>query len=776
MSKPLLMLMLFAGMLATPASQADEIKPQTQRTSRKPAITPATTSKQKPESAATAKNSSSETRNSQQQNKPPSPAGNEATLVLQEQTRSALDDLRVKPDVADKLVKEVADPDKQEGAIDRIKDIANAAGDLDIIGVDPKVRDRAVDTISRSKNPKDTAKETVGEAGTESVFGKDIAKLVPDNKRGDFREIFISLLDIQGSLEVLGAEPDAPEVVEAIKESARQGVSTRQGARIIMEKAAHKVLDRQGFTPGKPGESLNARLAAMAEEQKILQAELDAKKAAKAKADLLAQQKAKARAGNLGNSAITQGAAGSSAVGRSVSSRVTVAVGGGKSNTSGAGTAQHGTGTDATKTVGSGGQNRADMASTRLSADKGGVSNAGQPSTGSAPTPNPGGSTTPAVVTTPAGDSAPANIDTNNAPLSPILADADVNTPASSQPATTTAPNNPQADRGNPNTQVVAGGDEVLVGMNGPHVPVGTENYQTGDNSRTSTTYFADGTFEETTVTVTRDGSGNITSRTETKSTGTWAPGSRGKEQTSTTSSTSTTTSGNDTSSTSASNQNDSSNDDDDDDDEDDDKNQSEDPPPAEQASTEQTEETSSSEESKEASTTPNPMDIGGGDPSQLATSTGGRLGSQEARRQQRGLELARAGGGAAGPNPEGKGGSYTLLTPEEAANAERALNMRAGAGVTNPNPLAKDAATVTERDLKELYLRGNGGAKGPGDQTAPSKPQDPRSPVGGGTPGLAPGGGTRINASKTKSATMQRSLNGSSRIAVDGLKSNLRN
>lgn len=772
MSKPLFVLLLSAGMLATPVSQADEIKPQTQRNSRQPTITPATTSR-KLEIPTSAKSKPAENQTRSEESKNPPPPSTEESRLLQEDARNVLDQLRVKPDVADKLVKEVADPDKKEGAIDRIKGIANAAGELDAAGVDAQARDRAVDVISRSKDPKATANEVVGETATESFFGKDIAKLVPASKRGQFREIFISLLEVEGSLETLGAESDDPEVKDAIKEVAQQGISSKQEARIIMEKAAHKVFDRQGF-PGKPGQSLNERLALIAEEQKVLQAELDAKKAAKAKADLLAQQRAKTRAGNIGNSPITQGAAGSTGVGRSVSSKVEVAVGGGKGNTSGAGTAQRGTGVDATKNTGTGGQNRADMASTRLAADKGGVSSAGRPTTGNNPTSDLGAnnSTPPAASTPAAADSAPANIDTNNAPQSPIMDDADVNTPATNTPGTTATPGNPQANHDNPSSQVVSGGDDFLVGPTGSHTPVDVAHAQTRDgNSRSSTTYFADGTFETTTVTVTRDSHGQVSSSTETKSTGTWASDSQGnKQHTSTTSSTSTTSNSNDQSSS----KNQSSSDDDDDED-DDDTNNSESPPQTEQAASEQTEEQSTSEESKEASTTPNPMDIGGGDSSQLSTSTGGRLGGQEARRQQRGLELARSGG-AAGPNATDKGGSYTLLTPEEMANAERALNMRRGGGVTNPNPLGKDGVTVTDRDLKELNLRGNGGAKGPTDKASPSTPQGPRSPVGGQTPGVAPTGGTRLNASKAKSATTQRNLNGSRRIADDALKSNIRN
>jgi hypothetical protein len=778
MSKPLLMLMLFAGILASPASQADEVKPQTQRTSRKPTITPATASNRKPESAAAAKSNASENKNSQEQTKNQSPSSREQTQLLQENARDVLNDLRVKPDVADKLVKEVADPDKKESAIDRVKDIANAAGELDTVGVDAKVRDRVVDAVSRSKNPKDTANETVGEAATESVFGKDVAKLVPGNKKGKFREVFISLLDIQGSLELLGAEPDAPEVVEAIKEGAQQGVTTRQDARTIMEKAAHKVLDRQGFTPGKPGESLNARLASMAEEQKILQAELDAKKAAKAKADLLAQQRAKVSAGNPGNSAITQGAAGSTTAGRSVSAKVKVAVGGGASNASGAGTAKQGTGTDATRNTGVGGANRADLASSRLAAGSGGTSSAGRPTSGT-PTGTAPGASSGAPATA---DSVPAS--SQQPDVRTEAATTTTQTPQTdTSPVNNTNASNPSANTGgaapsNPNTTVATG--EMLLNSSNNNSGPTTKHYDPPGmpNVGVDITYNSDTTYSGTVTVVTKDAAGNIVSVSQTPISGTWGYDTEGNPTPATQTVGETTTaptSGNGQGSDTSNNQQSGNNDetsnqeegDDSDDDDDDDK--TEDPPPAEQTTTDQTETEATTEESKEASTTPNPLDIGGGDPAELARRTGGRIGSQEARRQQRGLDLARSGG-AAGPNPEGKGGVPTLLTPEELSNAEKALNMRRGAGVTNPNPLGKGSVVATDRDVKEMHLRRNGGAKGPTDTTGPAKPQDPRSPAGG-APGPVPSGGTRINASRTKSVAVNRNLSKDHNLALGALQ-----
>lgn len=774
MSKPLLVLLLSAGILVTPVGHADEIKPQAQRSGRKPALAPATTPQRKPASSTAAQARPSE-------NKPDPEPGNppQENKLLQEHARDVLNDLHVKPEIADKLAKEVADPEKKQGAIDRIKDMANAAADLDSVGADEKIRARAVDAISRSKDPKSTANETVGEGATESFFGKEIAQLVPGSKRANFREVFTSLLEIQGSLELLGAEPDAPEVKEAIREGAQQGITSRQEARIIVEKAAHKVFDRQGF-PGKPGQSLNERLATMVEEQKILQAELDARKAAKARADSLARQRAKARAGNVGNSPITQGAAGSTTVGRSVSSRVEVAVGGGKSNTSGAGTVQRGTGVDATKTSGTGGQNRADMASSRLAAGSGGRTVAGRENSGSQASTSPG-STAGAPAAVDRAPATPAQTDnrTDNATATtqtPQAGTNNVNDSPAGTPSTTGG-----AAPSNQNSTVSTG--EMLLNSPGNNSGSTVVHYDTDNpNVGADFTYNSDNTYTGVVTVVTRDAAGNIVRVSETEVSGTWGYDASGepKPATQTVGETTVTTDneqGSNSSQQPSSNQqsgngsSQNSDDDEDDDDSDDgDKDNAEDTTTTTETQEQTTEAETTTEESKEASTTPNPMDIGGGDPTALSRRSGGRMGNQEARRQQRDLALARFGG-AAGPDAGGKGGAPTLLTPEEKANAEKALNMRRGAGVTNPNPLGKDSVTATDRDLKELHLRGNGGARGPGNKTGPAKPQDPRSPVGGASPGPIPSGGTRITAGRSSRVSVNRNISQDRSLAESAIR-----
>jgi len=164
-------------------------------------------------------------------------------------------------------------------------------------------------------------------------------------------------------------------------------------------------------------------------------------------------------------------------------------------------------------------------------------------------------------------------------------------------------------------------------------------------------------------------------------------------------------------------------------------------PPPAEEEGDEPAApaETSDSQTAKDS--TPNPEAADQGTGMELAEKTGGRLGGQEARNARRGLGLAASGGGAAGPtNPESTASSGVLLTPEEQKNFQRLLNMKTGGGVTNPSPLDEGSTAVTERDLRELGLRGNGGAKGPTENSGPPPPQDPGSPIAGSGPAPAPG------------------------------------
>jgi hypothetical protein len=151
------------------------------------------------------------------------------------------------------------------------------------------------------------------------------------------------------------------------------------------------------------------------------------------------------------------------------------------------------------------------------------------------------------------------------------------------------------------------------------------------------------------------------------------------------------------------------------------------------------------------ASGTPNPEAETGGSGLELHEATGGRLGGDAARRQQDRLDQFSKGGGAAGPEAGENQASTVLLTPEEQANASRLLGVKAGGGISTPSPLEEDGTAITERDLKDLVLRGNGGAGTPDVVVFPviQPPQSPLAPPTG-VPGV---GGDPITGLGTISA-----------------------
>lgn len=184
-------------------------------------------------------------------------------------------------------------------------------------------------------------------------------------------------------------------------------------------------------------------------------------------------------------------------------------------------------------------------------------------------------------------------------------------------------------------------------------------------------------------------------------------------------------------------------------------------PPPEEESGEEEAPAEESPTQETAQNSTPNPMDDGGVNPAELAIRTEGRLGGEQARSQQKALDLKAGGGGAAGPR-EGNS-APVLLTREEQNNFRRLYQQKKGGGVTDPSPIEDSGIAVTVRDLKELHLRGNGGAKGPVENTAPSAPpSDPHSPITGPAPVPAPGVNARVPVQIQKinvDASVQQSI-----------------
>ena len=124
-----------------------------------------------------------------------------------------------------------------------------------------------------------------------------------------------------------------------------------------------------------------------------------------------------------------------------------------------------------------------------------------------------------------------------------------------------------------------------------------------------------------------------------------------------------------------------------------------------------------------------------------MSQATGGRLGGQEANNAMRGVDLKAGGGGAAGPGARDATTSGVLLSAEEQRNAATALDMARTGGVTDPHAIDRGGMAVTDRDLKDIGLKGNGGAKGPTESTGTQPVQPAQSPLGaaGGGPIVAP-------------------------------------
>jgi len=189
---------------------------------------------------------------------------------------------------------------------------------------------------------------------------------------------------------------------------------------------------------------------------------------------------------------------------------------------------------------------------------------------------------------------------------------------------------------------------------------------------------------------------------------------------------------------------NDASSDGDDDDDKDDNNNDQAAPmTEAEQETVDDIKNSQNSEETVVVTPRPPGFEKDRGTGMELSEATEGRMGRAEAAQALARLELKASGNGAAGPsNPTDRTrASGVLTTPEEKGNAERALNMATGGGLVNPvNDGNGPSYAATDRDLKEIQLKGNGGAKGPTDQPAtPTTPQDPNSPIAGPGPVTGP-------------------------------------
>ncbi|MEB3319704.1 MAG: hypothetical protein VKI63_02030 [Cyanobium sp.] len=300
-------------------------------------------------------------------------------------------------------------------------------------------------------------------------------------------------------------------------------------------------------------------------------------------------------------------------------------------------------------------------------------------------------------------------------------------TPAPAE-ASQPAPSQPSADPGNATSGVITG---TLHNIN---------NNADGSGTYDVTLTYPDGSTELRHVTVNADGSSTITHGDG--STESYPPGSTGMPPDSAEGQTSVVnqdSDGDGKNDTATYGSEDDSGEDDDDDNGDGDSGTADGDENQNPNGEDGTDSNESSADQPAASGTPNPEAQETGSGFGLHEATGGRLGGDAARRQQDRLDLLIQGGGAAGPRAGEGQASGVLLTPEERAHAERLLGVKAGGGITTPSPLEKGGTAITERDLKELKLRGNGGAGTPDVVVSPVI-QPPRSPLA--PPAGVPGAG----------------------------------
>ncbi len=159
--------------------------------------------------------------------------------------------------------------------------------------------------------------------------------------------------------------------------------------------------------------------------------------------------------------------------------------------------------------------------------------------------------------------------------------------------------------------------------------------------------------------------------------------------------------------------------------------------PPATSETEDAPAETTETEDTAEASEegTPNPEARERGSRSgRLAEATGGRIGGDEQRRQNKAIDQRKNGNGAGGPNPEGNTSSGVMLTKEEQSAFAKNLGMKRGGGVTTPTG-DESSTAVTDRDLKDIAAR-----RGSTINPAGGKGDKGGSGLGFGKKGFGPG------------------------------------
>jgi len=649
-----------------------------------------------------------------------------------EATRQLISGL-VGDEKAAEIGKKLADPATRQKTEKNLKLVMEASANLQLAGVDADKAARITDSFIRNgeTDPK-VINEIVGRVIIKDLTGKDVPQSATDDDADATTALDLvkTVLDAKANLELVGATDDDKAAQDAIAEIIKNRVTDPKQVRKIVEAAATTVLEEQGILPpAKPGETLQDRLARAAEEQKKPSEPKEPKKPVKkpGKEPVSLADSFKGRLASIVGAEEGKGPRNNTGSSPSV---LEIVFGSKKPRTDGPKGVKDGKftsgsirgenvkGSGAGKGAGKGKAGEVGDAAGRFVGkvsqqfDTGGPLPAKDPD--NSPIKDPTRSPNQPVNGTPVDNNTPPAPEGNAAaPDNAATGNAEVsgeqnlpNTNPQQGDATDPAGSNMDTSTGTytvTDAPTTNADGTTTVGFTVTGSPGGAEdgNYVT--------TYFSDGTYITERVTpdggheLVGGGNGTPPNVQEGDSTNVVQGGEAVFAGDDSGDTTSTTDNNGDTSGNGDGNNNNDDGDDDNDDD------NSTDTPAATTESEDAPADTAeTNDDTAEASQegTPNPEATERGSRGgRMAEATQGRVGGDEQRRQNKGLDQRKNGNGAGTPNPEGNTSSGVLFTPEEQKAFNTLIGMKRGNGVTTPTGEDTNVA-VTERDLKDIAAR----------------------------------------------------------------------
>jgi hypothetical protein len=645
-----------------------------------------------------------------------------------EATRQLISGL-VGDEKAAEIGKKLADPATRQKTEKNLKLVMEASANLQLAGVDADKAARITDSFIRNgeTDPK-VINEIVGRVIIKDLTGKDVPQSATDDDADATTALDLvkTVLDAKANLELVGATDDDKAAQDAIAEIIKNRVTDPKQVRKIVEAAATTVLEEQGILPpAKPGETLQDRLARAAEEQKKPSEPKEPKKPVKkpGKEPVSLADSFKGRLASIVGAEEGKGPRNNTGSSPSV---LEIVFGSKKPRTDGPKGVKDGKftsgsirgenvkGSGAGKGAGKGKAGEVGDAAGRFVGQVSQQFDTGGP----LPAKDPDNSPIKDPTRSPNQPQDGSPVDNNTPPPAAGAADP------SGAPATGNA--EVSGEQNLPNTNPQQGDATDPAGSN---MDTSTGTYTVTDAPTTNadgtttvgftvtgspggaedgnyvTTYFSDGTY--ITERVTSDGGHELVGGGN----GT-PPNVQEGDSTNVVQGDQAVFAGDDSGDTTTSTENNgdtsgngdgSNNNDDGDDDKD---NSSTDTPPATTATEDAPADTAESnddtaEASKEGTPNPEAAERGsrGG---RLAEATQGRVGGDEQRRQNKGLDQRKNGNGAGGPNPNDNSSSGALLTAQEQKAFAKNLGMKKGGGVTTPSETDRGFA-ITPRDMKDI-------------------------------------------------------------------------